>query len=50
MCPKVFAELKHYHYGKMAVRMCELAAIGHPNIEGAKAYAGAIKKSLKTIF
>jgi len=47
-CPKVFAELKHHHYGKMSVRMCELAAIGHPNVEGSKAFAEVIKNSLKT--
>ncbi len=50
MCPKVFTELKYQHYGKLSTRMCELAAIGHPNVEGAKAFAEAIKNSLKTIF
>jgi len=50
MCPKVFDELKYQHYGKLSIRMCELAAIGHPNVEGAKAFAEAIKNSLKTIF
>jgi len=46
MCPKVFAELKHHHYGKMSIRMCELAAIAHPNVKGSTAFAEAIKKSL----
>ena len=50
MCPQVFAELKYQHYGKMSVRMCELAAIGHLNVEGSKAYAEAIKNILKPIF
>jgi hypothetical protein len=48
-CRKAFDEIKYQHYGKLSVRMCELAAIGHLNIEGAKAYAEAIKKSLRTI-
>ncbi len=47
ICPQVFEELKHDHYGKLAVRMCELAAIGHPNVEGAKAFAEAAKEKLK---
>ena len=47
MCPEVFSELKHHHYGKMSVRMCELAAIGHPNAEGARMTAEAIKDRLK---
>ncbi|MGB7068719.1 MAG: hypothetical protein WBD22_04440 [Pyrinomonadaceae bacterium] len=50
ICPKVFAELKHHHYGKMSVRMCELAAIGHPNVEGSHAYAKAISRELRPLF
>jgi len=50
MCPKVFDELKYQHYGNLSVRMCELAAIGHPNVEGAKAFAEAIKNRLKTVY
>ena len=50
MCSEVFSELKYQHYGKLSTRMCELAAIGHPNIEGAKAFAEAIKNSLKASF
>ena len=49
MCPQVFEEVKFDHYGKLSVRMCELAAIGHPNVEGAKAFAEAIKIKLKPI-
>lgn len=49
-CPKAFGELKFHHYGKLSVRLCEMAAIGHPNIEGAKAYSEAVKNNLKTIF
>jgi hypothetical protein len=50
MCSEVFSELKHHHYGKMSVRMCELAAIGHPNVEGARATAEAIKEKLRSTF
>jgi hypothetical protein len=50
ICSEVFDELKYQHYGKLSTRMCELAAIGHPNIEGAKAFAESIKNSLKPIF
>jgi hypothetical protein len=50
MCGEVFAELKHHHYGKMSVRMCELAAIGHPNVEGARATAEAITEKLRSRF
>jgi hypothetical protein len=49
ICPEVFSEIKYHHYGKMSVRMCEIAAIGHPNIEGAKAFAEAVKAKLSPI-
>ncbi len=49
-CRKALGELKFHHYGKLSSRLCELAAIGHPNIEGSKAYAEAIKNSLKRFF
>ena len=49
ICPEVFSQIKHHHYGKMSVRMCEIAAIGHPNIEGAKAFAEAVKAKLSPI-
>jgi hypothetical protein len=32
------------------VRLCEIAAVGHPNPEGSRAYAEAIKAALKPIF
>ena len=50
MCSEVFEEIKFDHYGKLSVRLCELAAIGHPNVEGAKAFAGAVKQKLEPIF
>jgi len=46
ICPEVFSEIKYHHYGNMSVRMCEIAAIGHPNIEGSRAYAEAVKSKL----
>jgi hypothetical protein len=46
ICPEVFSEIKYHHYGKMSVRMCEIAAIGHPNVEGAKAFAKAVEEKL----
>lgn len=49
-CSKALSEIKYHHYGKLSKRLCELAAIGHPNIEGSKAYAEAIKNNLKPIF
>ncbi len=47
MCSEVFSELKYQHYGRLSTRMCELAAIGHPNVEGSKAFAEAIKAALR---
>jgi len=49
-CPKALKEIKFHHYGKLSARLCELAAIGHPNIEGSKAYAEAIKNKLNPVF
>lgn len=43
-CPKALSEIKYHHYGKYSMRMCEIAAIGHPNLEGSRVYADAIKK------
>ena len=48
-CSKAFTEIKYHHYGKLTVRMCELAAIAHPNVEGSIAYAEAIKKVVRPI-
>jgi hypothetical protein len=49
MCTQVFDELKFDHYGRLSVRLCELAAIGHPNVEGARVFAEAVKTGLKPI-
>ncbi len=46
-CKKVLADLKREINLKQSVRLCEMAAIGHPNIEGAKRYAEAIINNLK---
>ncbi len=43
-CPRAFSEIKTRHYGQITLRMCELAAIGHPNLEGSRAYFEAIKR------
>ena len=48
-CAKALTEIKYHAYGKLALRMCELAAIGHPNIEGSIAYADAIKKVVEPV-
>jgi hypothetical protein len=47
VCSKVFSEIKYQHYGRLSTRMCELSSIAHPNVEGAKAYADAVKNALK---
>lgn len=49
MCAEVFDEIKFDHYGRLSVRLCELAAIGHPNVEGARAFAEAVKAGLKPV-
>ena len=49
-CRKAFDEIKYHHYGKLSRRMCELAAIGHPNVQGSTAYADAIKKVVAPLF
>jgi len=46
-CAKVFGEMKYQHYGKLSTRMCELSSVAHPNVEGSKAFAEAIKNTLK---
>ena len=48
-CPNALAEIKYHHYGKLALRMCELAAIGHPNLAGSIAYAEAIEKVIEPV-
>lgn len=44
-CSKAVENLKDVKL-KFRTRVCELSAIGHPNVEGSKAYAEAIKRSL----
>jgi hypothetical protein len=46
-CTKAIKNLKEVKL-KFKTRVCELSAIGHPNIAGSKAYAEAIKRSLKS--
>lgn len=50
VCPAAFKEIKHKPYGFFSTRICELAAIAHPNKAGAIAYAEAIKNRLKPFF
>jgi hypothetical protein len=35
---------------KYSIRLCEIAAIGHPNVDGSRLYAGAIKTALRPLF
>lgn len=49
-CRKVFDETRVDPYGKYSTRICEFAATAHPNIEGSKAFAEAVKKNLKPLF
>ncbi|MCB1026042.1 MAG: hypothetical protein KDB79_16720, partial [Acidobacteria bacterium] len=46
VCEKTIKSLKDVDL-KFRSRFCELSAIGHPNIEGAKAYAEAITQKLQ---
>jgi hypothetical protein len=46
-CTKAIGILKDVKL-KFKTRVCELSAIGHPNVEGSKSYAEAIKRSLKS--
>ncbi len=48
-CKSVLDELKKLTGYKSPVRQCEIAGIGHPNVEGSKAYAEAIKTSLHSL-
>lgn len=49
-CAVVFSELKYRHYGRFSKRMCELSSVAHPNVEGSRAFADAIKGKLKSIY
>lgn len=46
-CVRAFSEIKYHHYGKLTVRMCELASVAHLNPAGSRAYAAAVIDSLK---
>jgi hypothetical protein len=48
-CKEVLGRLRKSVGIKNSIRQCEIAAIGHPNPEGAKAYSEAVKVSLKNI-
>lgn len=50
VCDETIDELKKLTDLKFRTRTCELATIGHPNVEGSKAIAEAIQKSLKPFF
>ncbi|HLM01070.1 MAG TPA: twin-arginine translocation signal domain-containing protein [Pyrinomonadaceae bacterium] len=50
VCDATIDELKKLTDLKFRTRTCELATIGHPNVEGSKAIAEAIKESLKPFF
>jgi hypothetical protein len=48
-CRASLAELKSSTGLKYPVRLCEIAAIGHPNPAGSRAYAEAIKRELAAV-
>jgi hypothetical protein len=50
VCGKTIDELKRLTDLKLRARTCELATIGHPNVEGSKAIAEAIKEKLTPFF
>ncbi|HEX8737632.1 MAG TPA: hypothetical protein VF721_20030 [Pyrinomonadaceae bacterium] len=50
VCDETIDELKKLTDLKFRARTCELATIGHPNPEGSKAIAEAIKENLKPLF
>ena len=50
VCDETIDELKKLTDLKFRSRTCELATIGHPNVEGSKAIAEAIKENLKPFF
>lgn len=49
-CAKVFSEMRYQHYGRLSRKMCELSSVAHPNVEGSRAYAEAIKANLRPLF
>lgn len=48
-CNAALPELEKKTGIKYPLRFCELAAVGHPNVEGAKAYAESIKTVLRPV-
>lgn len=46
-CRETLDDLRVKTQLKLRTRVCELASIGHPNVEGSKAFAEAIQNSLK---
>ncbi len=46
LCDPTFRELKDLTGLKYPVRFCEMAAVGHPNPEGSRAFAEAIKTAI----
>jgi hypothetical protein len=49
-CKETLDKLKKEIGYKESLRQCEIAAIGHPNIEGSKRYAESIINKLKEIY
>jgi lysophospholipase L1-like esterase len=50
VCDETIDELKKLTDLKFRARTCELATIGHPNVEGSKTIAEAIRENLKPFF
>ncbi len=48
-CARVFSEMKYQHYGRLSRKMCELSSVAHPNVDGSRAYAEAIKVNLRPL-
>jgi hypothetical protein len=48
-CRETLDRLREKTQLKLRTRVCELASIGHPNVEGSKAFAQAIQNSLKPL-
>lgn len=48
-CREALPELKRSTKIEYPVRLCEIAAVGHPNRAGSRAYAEAIKAALAPI-
>jgi hypothetical protein len=50
LCQETLPGLRKSTDLKFGTRVCEMAGIGHPDPEGAKAIAGAIQNDLKQFF